>query len=257
MAKLVLEEQERKETLLESISGMAVVLVIGLFVLTFVAQNFEIPSPSMVPTLLIGDHVLVDHAAFAPPAKWMPLIPYRAIQHNDVVVFLKPNPESPDLILVKRAIGLPGDRIHLRHGILYRNGVAQKEPQISVPDGSDPAHTYDPFRDDFPGGPADTLMTATWANEWQSHIVNGELVVPDDMILGLGDNRVGSLDSRFWGFIPRKAVLGRPLFVYWSFMTPEDQQYKTSAGERVAFFTHVVIHFFDRTRWKRTFHRIV
>lgn len=257
MAKIVQEEQERKETLLESISGMAYVLVIGLFVLTFVAQNFEIPSPSMVPTLLIGDHVLVDHAAFAPPAKWMPLIPYQSIRHNDVVVFLKPNPESPDLILVKRAIGLPGDRIHLRHGILYRNGVAQNEPQISVPDDSDPAHTYEPFRDDFPSGPADALMTATWANEWQSHVVNGELVVPDDMILGLGDNRVGSLDSRFWGFIPRKAVLGRPLFVYWSFMTPEDQQYKTSAGERVAFFTHVVIHFFDRTRWKRTFHRIV
>nr|WP_049781154.1 signal peptidase I [Terriglobus saanensis] len=252
---MVLEKQERKETLLESISGMALMLVVGLFVLTFVAQNFEIPSPSMVPTLLIGDHVLVDHATFAPPTKWMPLVPYQTIRHGDVVVFLKPTLEG--MILVKRAIGLPGDRIHLRHGILYRNGVAQKEPQISVPDESDPIHTYEPFRDDFPNGPADPRMTATWANEWQSHVVNGDLVVPDDMILGLGDNRVGSLDSRFWGFIPREAVLGRPLFVYWSFMTPEDQEQKTSASERVAFFTQVVVHFFDQTRWKRTFHRIV
>jgi signal peptidase I len=257
VAEMVLEKLERRETLLESISGMAFVLVVGLFVLTFVAQNMQIPSPSMVPTLLVGDHVVVDHATFAPPAKWMPLVHYRTVQHGDIVVFLKPNPESPDLILVKRAVGLPGDRIHLRHGILYRNGVAQHEPQISMPDGSDPAHTYDPFRDDFPGGPADALMTATWANEWQSHVVNGDLVVPDDMILGLGDNRVGSLDSRFWGFIPRKAVLGRPLFVYWSFMTPEDQEQKTSASERAAFFAHIVIHFFDQTRWKRTFHRIL
>lgn len=87
MAEMVLEKQERKETLLESISGMALMLVVGLFVLTFVAQNFEIPSPSMVPTLLIGDHVLVDHATFAPPTKWMPLVPYQTIRHGDVVVF--------------------------------------------------------------------------------------------------------------------------------------------------------------------------
>lgn len=253
------QAEERKETFLESIAGMAFVLVIGLFVLTFVAQNFEIPSSSMVPTMLIGDHLVVDHATFAPSAKWMPLMHYRQVKHDDIVVFLKPNPELPDLILVKRAIGLPGDHIHLRHGILYRNGVAVNEPVISMPDESDAEHTYSSYRDDFPSVPAspdDGNITAQWANELPSHIENGEFVVPEGKILGLGDNRVSSLDSRFWGLIPIRAVLGRPLFVYWSFMTPADQIYKTSASERASFFTHQLVHFFDQTRWKRTFHKV-
>jgi signal peptidase I len=261
---LAIEEQhalqtpERKETLLESVSGMAYVLVIGLFVLTFVAQNFEIPSPSMMSTLLVGDHLLVDHSTLTPPAKWMPFMHSRAVQRGDIIVFLKPNPEEPDLILVKRAVGLPGDHIRVSHGILYRNGVAQKEPQISLPDGSDAEHAYSPYRDDFPTVlPADDFrVTATWANEIGSHIQNGELVVPPDKIFAMGDNRIGSLDSRFWGFVPMKAVLGRPLFVYWSFMTPADQMYKKTANERIAFFVHQVVHFFDETRWKRMFHRV-
>jgi len=252
------EVEERKETLLESIAGMAFVLVIGLFVLTFVAQNFEIPSSSMVPTMLIGDHLVVDHTTFAPPAKWMPLVHYRPVQHGDIIVFLKPNPEQPDLILVKRAIGLPGDRIHLRHGVLYLNGVAQHEPQISMPDDGEPAHGYQTYRDDFPNAPADdSNITALWATELQSHVVNGDLIVPEGNIFGMGDNRLASLDGRFWGFIPKEAVLGRPLFIYWSFITSEDQMYKTSAAERVDFLRHILLHLFDQTRWNRTFHRVV
>ncbi len=265
MSETVVEKQqavevveERKETLLESISGMAFVLVVGLFVLTFVAQNFEIPSSSMVPTMLIGDHLVVDHTTFAPPTKWMPLVHYRPVQHGDIIVFLKPNPESPDLILVKRAIGLPGDRIHLRHGVLYLNGVAQVEPQISMPDDGDPMHGYQTYRDDFPSAPPDdSNVTALWATELQSHVVNGDLVVPEGKIFGMGDNRLASLDGRFWGFIPKEAVLGRPMFIYWSFMTSEDQMYKTSANERIAFMGHILLHIFDQTRWKRTFHRVV
>src|ERR1700754_2201811 len=101
---------EHHETPLESLASIASVLAVGLFVMTFVFQNFEIPSASMVKTLLIGDHVLVDRISLAPAAEWAPFTHYRDVHRGDVIVFLKPG--EPDLFLVKRAIALPGDRIH-------------------------------------------------------------------------------------------------------------------------------------------------
>jgi len=126
-------EVEVRESLLESIASMSVVLVIGLFVMTFIFQNFVIPSASMVKTLLIGDHVLVDRTTLAPQTKWMPLVHYRSAKRGDIIVFLKPHPETPGLILVKRLIGIAGDRIHLRNGVLYLNGVAQNEAYAAMP----------------------------------------------------------------------------------------------------------------------------
>jgi signal peptidase I len=126
-------EVEVRESLLESIASMSVVLAIGLFVMTFIFQNFVIPSASMVKTLLIGDHVLVDRTTLAPQTKWMPLVHYRSVMRGEIIVFLKPHPETPDLILVKRLVGIAGDRIHLRNGVLYLNGVAQNEAYAAMP----------------------------------------------------------------------------------------------------------------------------
>lgn len=251
--------EPRTESPLESLASICTVLVIGLFVMTFIFQNFEIPSASMVHTLLIGDHVLVDRVSMAPRTSWVPFVHYREIRRGDVIVFLKPNPEKPDLILVKRAIGLPGDKIHLRQGILYLNGVAQNEPQAGKPtyDG-DPAHAYNPFRDDFPAVPAttDEGATATWSVEMPSHIEGEDLVVPAGSIFAMGDNRTESRDGRYWGFVPRENILGRPMFVYWSFETPADQIKKESVGERISFMGHILMHIFDQTRWTRTLHVI-
>jgi signal peptidase I len=257
--------EERTETLPESLAGLSYVLVIGLFVMTFLFQNFAIPSASMENTLLIGDHVVVDRTTLAPRTTWMPLVHQRAVQRGDVIVFVKPvglDP-IPDLILVKRAIGLPGDRIHLEHGILYRNGERMNEPQISIPDNSGiPNHEYQTARDDFPrdlegiSAEAAANNAATWAVDLHNHIENGELVVPANSIFAMGDNRIGSLDSRFWGFVPNQNIIGRPLFVYWSFITPASIGDQTGAGNAVAWFTHEATHFFSDTRWKRTFHRI-
>ena len=250
---------EPSETPLEALASICSVLVIGLFAFAFIFQNFEIPSGSMKNTLLIGDHVVVDRVTLAPPTKWAPFVHYRGVKHGDIIVFLKPHPETPDLILVKRAIGMPGDRIHLVHGVLYLNGVAQNEPYAAMPvDGGAGDQGYDQTRDDFPayGPPPSGLTTALWTQDLPSHIKDGDVVVPDGMVFAMGDNRLQSADSRFWGFVPMENIMGRPMFVYWSFQTPEDQEDKTSASERMAFFFHVVIHFFDGTRWARTLHII-
>jgi len=252
-------QTDQTETPLESLSSICFILAIGLFVMTFVFQNYEIPSASMVKTLLIGDHVMVDRTSFAPPTRWAPFVHYRDIHRGDIIVFYKPNPETPDLILVKRAIGIPGDHIHLRHGIVYLNGVAQNEPEAGKPvDDGNPQHAYNAYRDDFPAvppGPMDEV-TASWALDLPNHIQDGDLVVPPGKVFAMGDNRTESLDGRYWGFVPKENILGRPLFVYWSFETPDDQMYKTSLGDRLSFMGHIFVHFFDQTRWRRTFHVI-
>ena len=250
-------DYEEKETALESLASICTVLAVGLFVMTFVFQNFEIPSASMEKTLLIGDHVLVDRITLAPPTSWAPLVHYRDVRRGDIIVFLKPG--EPDLFLVKRTIGVPGDRIHLEHGIVYLNGVRQNEPQAGMPDDDgNPYHAYNPYRDDFPAippGPGDEV-TATWADELPANIRDGDLVVPPGKVFAMGDNRTESLDGRFWGFVPRENIVGRPMFVYWSFETPSNQIDKTSIADRIGFMGHILIHIFDQTRWSRTFHII-
>src|SRR5689334_8937314 len=118
--------EKKKETPPEFIASMASVLVVGLFIITFCLQAFEIPSGSMMNTLLIGDHLFVDRVTPAPKSSWMPLIPYRELKHDDIFVFI--SPAQPGLYLVKRVIGIPGDRIHLENGVVYRNGQRLDQP---------------------------------------------------------------------------------------------------------------------------------
>ena len=158
-------------------------------------------------------------------------------------------PRDPDLFLVKRAIGIPGDHIHLRNGIVYLNGVAQNEPYAGMPVYDDnPQHAFSPTATTSPPSrPApDEQVTASWAFELPNHIVDGDLVVPPGKVFAMGDNRTESLDGRFWGFVPRENIVGRPMFVYWSFETPADQINKQSIGDRIGFMGHILVHFFDR-----------
>src|SRR5579863_3252359 len=132
---------KERETPYETLAGLCAFVVIWLFATTLQCQNMVIPSGSMEKTLLVGDHLLVDRITFAPPTKWMPLVHYREPRRNDIVVFLKPG--EPDLFLVKRLIGVPGDRIHLRDGIVYVNGAPQ--PQPATGDVASPNGYNDPF----------------------------------------------------------------------------------------------------------------
>ncbi len=225
---------------------MAIVLVVGLFIITFNLQAFEIPSSSMENTLLIGDHVFVDRDTMGPPTRWIgPLIPYHRVQRRDIVVFL--SPAEPGLYVVKRIVAVPGDRLHLRDGVLYLNGQAQEEPYV-IRNGS-----YNPYRDSFPAIPASegTSAIPEWQLTMRNYIQGAELVVPPGRYFAMGDNRDVSYDSRYWGFIPRENIIGRPMFIYWSFETPPGQYLKTGLADRLAFMAKVVVRFIDQTRWSR------
>jgi signal peptidase I len=245
-----------EETPLQSFASLCGTLVVGIFTLTFVFQNFMIPSASMASTLLVGDHVVADRASLSPAAGWAPFVPYRELQRGEPVVFYKPAVEAngEQMILVKRVIGIPGDRIHLRDGIVYLNGNAQIEKRAAKIDSSN----FDAYRDDFPSVSSASVpnVTAQWSLELPTYIQGEDLVVPPDHYFVMGDNRPNSLDGRYWGFVPRANLIGRPLFVYWSFETPNDQMYKTSAAEQASFTFHEIVHFFDETRWRRTLHPI-
>ena len=254
--KKPVQQHQNSETRLQGVASLCSTIIVALFALTFVFQNFVIPSGSMASTLLIGDHVVVERATLAPPTSWLRLIPYRELQRGEPVVFYKPvlEPDGTEAILVKRVIGIPGDRIHLRGGIVYLNGVAQNEPQAAKPTFSN----YNPYRDDFPSvSPAnDPEITAQWSLDLPTHIQGEDLVVPPDSYFVMGDNRTNSLDGRYWGLVKRDNLIGRPLFVYWSFQTPADQIDKITLAERTSFTLHQITHFFDDTRWRRTFHSV-
>jgi signal peptidase I len=247
-SEVVVDETPR-ETTVEFLASLAELLIIVLFIMTFVMQNFEIPSSSMEDTLLIGDHVLVNREQFAPRSRWMgPLIPYRDIQRNDIAVFL--SPEQKGLFLVKRIVGIPGDRIHLRDGDVYRNGEKLVEPYVQHKRAD-----FNPYRDNFPAVPPYEMYgvrNEKWKQEFRSHLEGDDIVVPRDSYFAMGDNRDVSYDSRYWGFLPRQNVIGRPVLIYWSFMTPPDL-WQVPAAERLDFFVkHTLLHFFDETRWLRT-----
>jgi len=245
------QAEKPRETTVEFLASLAAVLVTGLFIITFIVQAFEIPSSSMENTLLIGDHVFVNREQFAPRTNWLgPILPYRQIRHGDIIVFL--SPAEPGLYVVKRIIGIPGDRIHLRDGVVYRNGEKLDEPYVIHKGGE---ASYNPYRDNFPAvAPTEfSNVTPDWELALPQHIQGDDVVIPPNSYFGMGDNRDVSLDSRYWGFIPQENVIGRPMFIYWSFETPAGQYLEREVGQRVGFLAHVVIHFFDETRWRRSF----
>jgi len=253
------------ETPFEALASTCSVLVVGLFILTFLAQNRVIPSGSMQNTLLIGDHLVVDQITLSPPASWMPLIRYREPKRGDIVVFYKPvfqagidatdaNGVPQYTPLVKRLIGVPGDHLHLRDGIVVVNGVAQPvgSAQPTTPEN------FNEFLDDFPAVPPSEAVGATesWAVSFANYVHDGDVVVPPGMYFMMGDNRHNSLDSRYWGFVPRANIIGRPLFNYWSFQASDGQLEQTGLGHSIAWAGHVLVRFFPDTRWKRTFHLV-
>jgi signal peptidase I len=209
-----------RASLRELIESLLVTVLLALFGTTFVVQAFKIPSQSMEPTLLVGDHLLVNKFIFGGRGHWYDaVLPYRDVRRGDVIVFKFPFQDHPHY--VKRLVGMPGDRIKIVDQKVYVNGQRVDEPYAY----HDPDAPYDPFLFNFPPSNPDELfssMQPEWANEISSHVADGELVVPPGRYFAMGDNRDHSWDSRYWGFVDRDAIMGRPLIIYWSLATPED-----------------------------------
>ena len=204
--------------------SLLVVLTIALFILTFIVQPFRIPSESMERTLLVGDFLLVNKVAFAPAGHWGWLIPYHPIERGDVVVFHFP-PDPPEHV-VKRVIGVPGDHVHLQNGLAWVNGQPVDEPYAVF----EPAYPDD-FRDSFPTQLyTDPGVDPRWWMEMRREVREGDLVVPPDEYFVLGDNRNFSRDSRYWGFVPRDHIVGRPFVIYFSLREPSATDVAEAAG---------------------------
>ena len=203
----------------------------------------------MQDTLLVGDHLLVDKLAYAPAGSiGKYLLPYQAPKHGDIIVFRYP----PDVneTLVKRLIGMPGDRLKIVHGVVYRNGVRLNEPYVFH------KYAYDPMQDNFPTECCrpvkEDLAQQAQRDMLERQVVAGEVVVPAGMYFGMGDNRDNSSDSRYWGFVPRDNIIGKPFLIYWSYRASTEDLTGESAGSLLTHAIDLGEHFFTRTRWSRT-----
>jgi signal peptidase I len=238
----------RHEQARNGIAEWTVTILLLLFGTTTLVQAFVIPTGSMEDTLLIGDHLLVDKLAYAPEgaiSKY--LLPYEQPKHGDIIVFRYPADISQTF--VKRVIGVPGDHLKMVNRGLYRNGVQLNEPYVYH------KFPYDPYRDNFPGELSqfgDRLQDQLQRSMLEHHVVNGEVVVPPNSYFAMGDNRDNSLDSRYWGFVPRENIIGKPLLIYWSYEATTEDLAGSSVGSLVTHFIDLGQHFFTRTRWKRT-----
>jgi signal peptidase I len=182
----------KKSVLREYVESLLIAVALALFVRTFVFQAFKIPTGSMEPNLLIGDHLIVNKMIFAPgvTAVERALLPGREIQRGDVIVFKYP--EDPERDFIKRVIGLPGERLEIRKKKIHINGQPIDDPH---------AH----------------LSTSRPLSEIDLQNDYGPVTVPPDQYFMMGDNRDNSQDSRFWGFLPQSYVKGQALFIYFSF----------------------------------------
>ena len=219
------------------------VVIFSIFVITFIVQAFQIPSGSMENTLLIGDFLLVDKLHFAGGPSAVHLLPYGTIKRGDIVVFYFPVDASQ--FLVKRVIGMPGDHVRLRDKIVYVNGQPLQENYAVhkqwMPDG---------YRDNFPklrGYSRD--IDRHWRYDLSNHVNGGEVVVPADHYFVMGDNRDNSLDSRYWGFVPRANIVGRPLVIYLSVRGSE----RGRSSDKLIHSGQTLAHLLDLARWDRMF----
>ena len=191
----------------------------------FIGEASVVPTASMQNTVMVGDHLLWIKALHGPeiPLLHWRLPQLRRVRRGEIIAFRPPC--APDEIYLKRAVAVGGDRISIRNGVLWLNGVAVHERYA--------LHTV----------PADSSLLEEMAPR----------TVPAGEIFVLGDNRDHSSDSREWGFVPERNVLGSPLLVLWSFDAPSSQWLQTSLPNQLHLYGSVFAHLFTRTRWSRTF----
>jgi signal peptidase I len=187
------EKARRKSTVREYAETLAVAVLLALFIRTFVVQAFKIPSGSMIPTLKIGDHILVNKFLYGVRIPYFDLVwvPFSRPQRGDIIVFKYPKDEEKDFI--KRVIGLPGDTVQMKDKEVYVNGQRLEESYAIHQEENEPFARMIPEKDNY-----------------------GPVSVPADSYFVMGDNRDQSLDSRFWGFVHFNKIKGKAFVIYWS-----------------------------------------
>jgi len=241
-------------TFSEYLESLLVTVILALFGTSFVVQAFKIPSQSMERTLLVGDHLLVNKFIFGGRGAWYDkFLPYRKLERGDIIVFKFPYQDHPHF--VKRVIGLPGDHLKIVDQQVYVNGKLLDEPYVV----HDPASGYDPLNYTFPPVGNQmylSLVQPEWAHEIRKYIQGDELVIPEGRYFAMGDNRDHSLDSRYWGFVDRDAIMGRPFLIYWSIDANSSDYSDNSFGQRLVGIFETLAHLPARTRWSRMLHTV-
>src|ERR1700733_4553985 len=233
-----------------TVAEWTITILLLLFGTTFLVQAFVIPTGSMEDTLLIGDHLLVDKLAYATPGSFSKyVLPYENPRDGDIIVFRYPVDITQTF--VKRVMGSPGDHLKIIDQQVYRNGKKLDEPYV-VHKNPYP----DSFRDNFPNSEPNLMLMDRAREMLASNVVNGEVVVPPDSYFAMGDNRDNSLDSRYWGFVPRENIIGKPLIIYWSYDANTESLAGSSVSTLLKHFGDLATHFFTKTRWNRTFRLI-
>jgi signal peptidase I len=229
------------------VAEWTVTIILLLFGTTTLVQAFVIPTGSMEDTLLIGDHLLVDKLAYAPPGPLTKhLLPYEEIKRGDIIVFRYP--ADIRQTFVKRVMGVPGDHIRVENKVVILNGKRLVESYKY-----NKTEYFDSYRDNFPSEP--NVHVSEGAQDMlANHVVNGDVVVPPGNYFAMGDNRDSSLDSRYWGFVPRANIIGKPLIIYWSYDAPTEALANPTIG--LDHLKDLLLHFFTKTRWTRTFRLI-
>ncbi|MBI4477581.1 MAG: signal peptidase I [Acidobacteria bacterium] len=220
----------RKSTAREYFESIVIAVILALFIRTFVVQAFKIPTGSMEPNLLIGDHLLVNKFVLAPTRSRAEgaILPIDEVRRGDVVVFKYP--EEPERDFIKRVIGLPGETVELKGHEVLINGKPLTEPY---------AHYTQPVPDE------DELSLDVRSKY-------GPVTVPAAHYFVMGDNRDNSQDSRYWGFLPGSYVKGKALMIYYSYEPDED----SGASSGLSRLPSLVAQFFTRIRWNRLLHQI-
>jgi signal peptidase I len=228
-----------------SLQSLMGTVVIAIFVITFIVQAFQIPSESMENTLLVGDYLLVNKLCYGGSGLGDHLMPYQKIARGDIIVFHYP--VDPQQHFVKRVIGVPGDHLRMEKKRVLINGRLLDEPYVRF---LEPANNL--FRDNFPRVDIPAIgLEGKWWLEMRKLVEDGQLIIPEGHYFVMGDNRDDSQDSRYWGFVPRENIIGRPLVIYWS-VRNWDRDPSASVLGRLYHVSYAVTHIFQITRWNRT-----
>ncbi len=230
---------------------IVICVIFVVFARAFVFQQSKIPTGSMIPTLLIGDYIMVNKFIYSPAATSLEssLLPVRNIARGDIIVFKYP--EEPEVDYIKRVIGLPGEFIEIKNKTVYINGVALTEAYKIHETDLNPDSWAKIKEGEAPLSAAEPAPRR-WSGRRLDHDFDFEQVlVPEGHYFCMGDNRDNSKDSRSWGFVPRENVKGKAFIIWWSFSGEEGDYVKTSVIDRAKSIGNKAIHFFQKSRYKR------